>query len=174
MVGRVATATVLGGLLAFVPASAAEVVESLMQVSYEHGGTAHLFTDTYVPLLPGNACYTWYIRLAETNTEVTVEETLTLPIAIDWGPNQDPQTEIRNDGRVAVTTLQITSDTEGWVSRGWCVAQGDPTGSHLIEVSIDGQPAATFPFEVLAADAYTYPPGKPVPERALRSANNTW
>jgi hypothetical protein len=154
------------------PAAALEVAESVLQVSYLHNSRNYTFNDTYVPLLPGNACYTWYIRVDAPETPLTVVERLTLPVGIDWG-TQSPETVVEPDGRSAVTTSSMTTDGEGWFSHGWCVAEGDPAGPHLIEVSVDGQQLASFPFEVLAADVYTFPVPD-VPERAMRSANQTW
>ena len=174
MVRRLAAPLALVVALGATPATAVDVVESQMQVSFQHEGADYVLADTHVPLLPGNACHTWYVRLAQTNSDVVVGETLTLPIAIDWGPNQNPEPEIREDRKAATTTVNITSDSDGWISRGWCVAEGDPTGAHLIEVSVNGEPAASFPFEVLAPEVYDFPIGTSVPDRALRSANNTW
>jgi hypothetical protein len=154
------------------PAVALEVVESVLQVSYRHNSEDYVFNDRYVPLLPGNACYTWYMRVDAAATPLTVVERMTLPIGIDWG-TPPTETVIEDEGRVAVTTIPTTTDDEGWFSHGWCVAEGDPTGPHSIDVSVDGQPLASFPFEVLAADVYNFP--KPiVPERAQRTANNFW
>jgi hypothetical protein len=163
---------VLGALAFATPTSALEVLESVFQVSYTHDGQSYTFNDTYVPLLPGNACYNWYVRVDATSAPLTVGERMTLPIAIDWG-TQLPETVIEEDGKVAVTTSSMTTDGDGWFTHGWCAAEGDPTGPHLIEVSVDGQMLASFPFEVLGADIYNFP-APVVPERALRSANNTW
>ena len=49
---------------------------------------------------------------------------------------------------------------------------GSP-GEHLFEISVDGVEIATFPFTVVAPEDYTFP-APVVPERALRSASNTW
>ena len=167
--------TVLG-MLAATPALALEVVESVLQVSYTHNGTSYVFNDSYVPLLPANVCYTWYLRVDAAATPLTVVERMTLPEAIQWGtPGSDPgdETVIEEGGKVAVTTIAVTTDDLGWFSHGWCAAEGDPTGGHLFEISAGGAELATFPFTVVAPEDYTFP--APVfPERALRSASNTW
>jgi hypothetical protein len=164
------------GMLPATPALALEVVEGVLQVSYTHNGTSYVFNDSYVPLLPANVCYTWYLRVDAAATPLTFVERMTLPQAIQWGtPGSDPgdETVIEQGGRVAVTTLPVTTDDLGWFSHGWCAAEGDPTGEHLFEISVDGAELMTFPFTVVAPESYTFP-GPTVPERAHRSASNTW
>jgi hypothetical protein len=161
------------GTLAATPALALDVLESVLQVSYTHDGKSQVFNDVFVPLLPGNACYTWYVRTDKIGAPVNVVERMTLPVAIDWGTQTTGGTVIEEDGKVAVTTLPLMTDDLGWFSHGWCVAAGDPTGDHLIEVSVDGEAVASFPFTVLAENEYNFP-APIVPDRALRSANGTW
>jgi hypothetical protein len=159
--------------LAATPALALEVLESVLQVSYTHDGKSQVFNDTYVPLLPGNACYTWHVRVDRAGAPVDAVERMTLPVAIDWGTQPTEATVIEEGGKVAVTTLPVLTDELGWFSHGWCVAEGDPTGEHLIEVAVDGATIASFPFTVLAEDEYNFP-APIVPDRSLRSADGTW
>ena len=167
------------GAMSLAPASAAgaEVTEQLFQVTYTHGGKDYVADDGIVPLLPGNACYYWYLRLAETDAPVALVERFTLPEALSsWGTTgtmPDDPTRIEEDGKVAVTTLEATSDSEGWVSHGWCVAEGDPPGLHRIDVSAGGAGLASFEFDVVTPEDYRFPVPLP-PDPDARSTNNSW
>lgn len=163
--------------LTSVSAQGVEVAQTLFQTSYTHGGREYVEDNSMVPLLPGNACYYWYVRLAETNASVKTVERFTLPEALaDWGATgsmpEDP-TQIEEDGKVAVTTLELTSDNEGWISHGWCVAEGDPLGQHLFDVSADGVALAKFEFDVVAPESYDFPAIIP-PDPSARTTNNSW
>jgi hypothetical protein len=172
-----ALATALLGMLAYAPAVLAfEVQERVLQVSYTHNGQSYVYDDSVVPLLPGNACYNWYIRLAETNTELTVMERMTLPAAIDWGAAAtDPSDgiEVLENGTVALSTLATSTDEEGWITHGWCAAEGDPLGTHTIEASAGGQVLASFVFDVVDPSTYSFPAAPSAPW-AMRSANHAW
>lgn len=169
-------AALMGTLVLVQPALALSVQEQVLQVSYKYKGVDYVFNDTYVPLLPGNACYNWYLRLDQVNTTLTVTEQLKLPEAIDWGTAAtDPNDgiEVKESGTVAESTIATSTDGDGWITHGWCVAAGDPVGHHSMQVSVDGQPLATFDFDVLAADQYNYPAGASSPW-ANRTANQVW
>ncbi len=170
---RVAMAAALAVVPMTAPALALEVAESVFQVTFNHNSRDYALNDTYVPLLPGNACYTWYLRTDQPDAEITIVERMTLPSAIEWTIAPGDGTVIEEDGKVAVTTVPLSSDGEGWITHGWCAAEGDPTGSHLIELSADGVALASFPFEVVDTTLYVFPAAE-FPERAGRSANNTW
>lgn len=175
MIRGFATA-VLGSLALAVPASAFEVQQSVMQVSYKHNGSDYVYDDTVVPLLPKNACYNWFIKLAEANTDLTVIERMTLPQAIDWGTvATDPNDgiEVLQGGTLAQSTLPMTSDEDGWITHGWCVADGDPVGHHAIVVSVGDEPLASFDFDVVDPSNYSFPGAQSAPW-TLRSANQTW
>jgi len=176
LIGRLAF--VFAGLsLTTASALGVEVAETLFQTSYTHGGREYVGDNSIVPLLPGNACYYWYVRLAETNAPVKAVERFTLPEPLaNWGTTgstpEDP-TQLEEDGKVAVTALELTSDNEGWISHGWCVADGDPLGQHLFDVSADGVVLANFEFEVVAPDSYDFPAIRP-PDPSARSTNSSW
>lgn len=164
------------GLVAATPALATSVIESLTQVRYRHDSRDYVFNDRYVPLLAGNACYDWFIRVDTPNTPLELVERFTLPVAIDWESgvsNAGPGAVIEEGGKVVVTNLSVTTDGEGWFSHGWCVAAGDPAGAHLIDVSLEGKLLASFPFEMLAASGYNFP-SPAISESAGRSASQTW
>ena len=159
------------------PAGATEVVESVFQVAYTHEGTEYVLADRVVPLLPENACYNWYLRLSEAETSLRFVERFTLPVAVDWGTtgdSPDDVTQIELDGKLAVTTIEVTTDGEGWLSHGWCVAEGDPAGEHLIDVLIDGVAVASFPFTVVPGADYAFPASATYPDRAARTVRDSW
>lgn len=159
------------------PSAAVEIVESVFQVGYTYNGTEHVLSDRAVPMLPENACYNWYLRAAKGEADITFVERFTLPVAVDWGttgegPND--ATRIEEGGKVAVTTIEVTTAADGWFSHGWCVAEGDPTGEHLIEVSVDGAVLASFPFTVFAPEDYAFPASASYPPRAERTVRDSW
>lgn len=174
MIGRLSGA--LAAVLVVTPALALDALEKVFQVSYKHGGQTYVYSDVIVPLMPFNTCYNWYIRTSEKGAPISVVERLKLPRAIDWGnTGQDPEdpTQIEDDGTVAVTKIEMTTDEDGWFTHGWCAAEGDPTGNHLIEVSQDGNSLASFVFEVVDPADYDFPRVVTF-DRAARSANNAW
>lgn len=163
--------------LSWTPVSALEIVESVFQVTFTRDGTEYVLNDPAVPLLPENTCYSWYLRATETGTPVRFVERFTLSEAIDWGTtgeSPDDVTRLEQAGKVAVTTIDMTTDEQGWFSHGWCVAEGDPAGDHLIEVSVDGDALASFPFQVLAADDYSFPVTHVVTGRTARTVTDSW
>jgi hypothetical protein len=137
-----------------------EVQNRFFEVTFNEGGQKQAIRDTTVPYLPGNACYSWYLQLAEKGTPVTLVEQMRLPEAIDWGDvgkdRSDP-TQIEENGQTAVTTLPLTSDADGWVSHGWCVAEGDPLGEHMITVKQGEEIFAAFDYVVVPAESYIPP-----------------
>mgnify|MGYP007051658508 CR=1 FL=1 len=150
-------------------ASAAEIVDSRFQIEFTYEGQVHTLAETIVPNLPDAACYYWYLRVdPATRDAVTLIETLTLPepLAAWQGYVNDPAstTQIKPDAQGAATTLTATPDQDGWVSHGWCVAEGDPNGPHNITVTLDGAEVGNWDFIVVAATDYDFPDEIPVEE----------
>jgi hypothetical protein len=176
MLGRLSL-VIAGLLLASTPALGVEVVTSAFQVSYSQHGKEYRADDLVVPLLPDNACYNWFVQLAEANLPVKATERFTLPEALpSWETTASAPgdaTQIEENGKVAVTTVEQTTDTEGWFSHGWCVAEGDPLGLHVVEVSVDGASIAKFEFTVVPPEAYRFPVPPP-PDPSGRSTGNSW
>lgn len=158
-------------------ANAAEVIESDFVVAFQYGGAEQRLSEDKVPLLPGNACYTWWLRLAEGQVPQSAVERLVLPGALaDWGDlasDPDDGVEISTDNTTATSTFVPEPASDGWMSKGWCVAAGDPLGPHRIEVSIDGELADTFQFEVLPPEDYPWPALRQ-PDPRERSVLNSW
>jgi len=160
-----------------VPAVAVELTDSVFQVTYRYAGDDEVLNDTIVPLLPANACYNWYARLSEGAAPKTATETLRLPVALeDWGTlatDPDDGIDISADGKVAVRTFIPELDEEGWFSHSWCVAAGDPTGAHAIDIAVDGVKLVTFDFEVVLPEDYNWPTIiQPTPRE--RSVDHSW
>lgn len=159
------------------PAVAAELVDSVFQVTFRYAGTDEVMNDTVVPLLPANACYNWYVRLADGDAPKTATETLSLPEALeDWGTlatDPDDGIDISADGTVATRTFTPELDGEGWFSHSWCVAAGDPVGAHSIAIAVEGKKLVTYDFQVVLPEDY-YWPAIAQPELRERSVDHSW
>lgn len=157
--------------------SAAQVVDSDFLVTFQYGGTEQRLSEDKVPLLPGDACYTWWMKLAPGEVPQSVVETLVLPEPLaDWGDfatNLDDGVEISADNTTATSTFAPDIDADGWFSKGWCAAVGDPVGAHRIDVSVDGTLLKTYEFEVLAPEDYPWPALRQ-PDPRERSVQNSW
>ncbi|HEY9009785.1 MAG TPA: hypothetical protein VIN06_02085 [Devosia sp.] len=171
----------------------AEIVETRFQVDVTRDGLTTSSSELLVPYLPDQACYNWFAKFdAATTLEVTLIETLTLPEPLaawkDYVNDPAEPTQINSDAQGAVTTLKATPDSEGWVSHGWCVAEGDPLGAHNITVTFEGAEVASWDFTVVAAEDYqvapatepapaeSTPPPPPVPQPSptARDVNQSW
>jgi len=150
--------------------AAAEVIESTFQVEFTRDGHTQTSTDTVVPYLPGSSCYHWYVRFdAATKDDVTLVETFRLPEPLAAWQNyvNDPTsiTQVAADAQGAITTVTAAPDEDGWVSHGWCVAEGDPLGPHTISIALDGIDVANWAFSVVSPEDYVFeaPPANPAP-----------
>lgn len=103
-------------------------------------------STTLIPLLEG-ACYYWHLKLAKTKGDIEITEIFTLPSeSAGWGTDNE-DVVISADELTATSTMTRTPQ-DGWISHGWCVAKGDPTGDHVIEVKSGDKLLGTFPFQV--------------------------
>lgn len=163
------TALVIAG--AGSTACAAEVIDSTFEVQFTRDGQIFSYADTTVPYLPDSACYHWYLRFDPTTIgDVTLVETFRLPEPLEAWQNyvNDPgaASQIAPDAQGAVTTVTSAPDENGWVSHGWCVAEGDPLGPHTIAVSLDGTEVASWQFTVVAPEDYLFEEPTPAPDPA--------
>jgi hypothetical protein len=171
-----ATALLLATLAAG-PSIAAGMVDSVFQVTFRYAGDDEVLNETVVPLLPGNACYNWYVRLAKGDAPKAATETLSLPVALeDWGTlatDPDDGIDISTDGKVATRTFTPELDEGGWFSHSWCVAPGDPVGAHSIAIAVDGEKLVTYDFQVVLPEDYYWPSiAQPAPRE--RSVDHSW
>lgn len=177
MLPRIVAAAVWTCGLLLGSATAVELVESDFLVTFQYGGSEHRLSESKVPLLPGNTCYTWWVKLGPGDAPQQAVERLILPEPLDsWGDLAtipDDGVEISADNTTATSTFVPELDSEGWFSKGWCAAEGDPLGLHRIEVSVDGTMLETFEFEVLAPEDYSWPAlSQPAPRE--RSVHDSW
>ncbi len=163
-------------LLLAAAAHASDVMELVFQVSFKHGGQDFVLDGSTVPYLPGNACYSWYVRLDAPPASVTFDERFILPEPLaDWGgvENDSGRTvHIEDGGKVAISTITLSPD-DGWISNAWCVASGDPMGRHGFEISMVGASLASFSFDVVPPETYNFPIAAVTGPRD-RSVNNSW
>jgi len=173
---KAAAIATLGLLALAAPVLAFEVTERQLQISFNHAGKDYVRNDVLVPLLPKNACYDWHQRFKETSTPIAVTEWLTLPAAIDWGnlaTNPNDGIEIQDNGTGAKSTLSLVTDDTGWVTHGWCAAEGDPLGRHVLEIMAGDKQLAAFGFSVIDPSEYNFP-AAPREPGAPRSGTRVW
>jgi hypothetical protein len=96
-----------------------------------------------IPLKDGIS-YGWGIHLSTEKDNVTWKEVFILPeIPSVWGHCDD--TKITNQGRVAITEKTVSSKG-GWIGNMWSVAEGDPPGSYVMLVYVEGVLSRIFSF----------------------------
>ena len=100
----------------------------------------------FVPLIPKNTCYEWDIQLDTEMESVQLKEVLILPSKPKtWGDEEGM--ELQHDNKVSVKQKVVKLESRT-ISGGWCVADGDPTGNHKIDVFVNGVLAKSFSFVV--------------------------
>ena len=100
----------------------------------------------FVPLIPENICYRWDIQLDTEMESVQVKEVFILPSKPKtWGDEEGMN--LQHDNKVSVKQKVIKLEN-GTISSGWCVAEGDPTGNHKIDVFVNGVLVKSFSFVV--------------------------
>jgi len=121
--------------------------------SHFYVGTRDLVNDKFiwresdfVPLIPDNTCYLWDIQLDTEMESVQVKEVFILPSKPKtWGDEEGMN--LQHDNKVSVRQKVIKLE-KGTISSRWCVAEGDPTGNHKIDVFVNGVLAKSFSFVV--------------------------
>lgn len=116
------------------------------------------YQSNLVPFLPGHSCYGWRLRLSDAGKVVTFREVLTLPSDPAYWPHEPSEFDITAKSRDRTTTVteRHVAPEEGWIGNGWCVLEGDPKGAYSVEISINGQFAQRFDFEVRDVPAGTH------------------
>lgn len=104
--------------------------------------------SAFVPLVPDQA-YGWVIHVRTDKAKIKWREEFTLPVKpTTWGAVEPVgERSVSNDGRTSVTEREVIPD-QGVIFNSWSVAPGDPKGSYIIRVFIEGSLAKTFKFEV--------------------------
>ncbi len=109
------------------------------------------YRTTIIPLVPDRVCFGWALRLHNRSTPVQVRETLSVERAPSEWRHRDT-TKVAQDRKTGVTTETLTP-IDGWIERSWCILPGDPTGSYIFDIEIDGKPVRKF---IMCAE----PPGQ--------------
>jgi hypothetical protein len=154
---------VLLSALVVVSGSALAQAEEVTDTAFElgltpPGGETTYTATTAIPYLPGEACYYWYVQLSKPKGDISFVEVMTLPGApTNWGDlGPDDGVTVADDG-MSVTREATQTPTDGWISNGWCLVEGDPSGQHHIDVTIGEQVVGSFDFEVLPPEDETPP-----------------
>ena len=138
-------------------AVAATDTEFLVSVT-DADGVAKIHASNVVPLIPDRACYEWRVKLGQGDKLVSVTEVFTLPAEPkQWGGidgNEYSLSKLSGDRKVSETTM-FYKPQDGWISHGWCVAEGDPTGPYSIKVLVGDRLVHEFDFTVENTPALT-------------------
>lgn len=145
----VASAGAPGAVPAAAPDYSVEVAEFVVSLGDGEGNERHIASDL-VPYLPNQACFGWRIRLAGAPAVVRVREVLQLPEApAFWsGEGDEYSPHTFSADRKTATTEEYKAPLDGWLMSQWCIVEGDPMGTHAIDVYIDGDLIRHFDFEV--------------------------
>lgn len=144
-----------------------EVTGTAFELGLTVNGETTYTATTSIPLLPGEACYYWYIQLSKAKGDIAFTEVMTLPAPpADWGDAATIEGITISEDGMSVTREGSMVPTEGWISNGWCIVEGDPTGPHLIEVRIGEELVGSFGFEVVAPEGDT-PEGEDEPPQVI-------
>jgi hypothetical protein len=101
-----------------------------------------------IPYIAGRSCYNWVIRFHKVKGEVVFQEQLTLPAPAPlWGVSPQDGTNVANNRASAITERRFDGAL-GTATAGWCVAEGDPVGTHNFTVRQRGRVVAQIDFTV--------------------------
>lgn len=112
------------------------------------GGDLESFVaGTRLPLRDGQT-FGWRMQVQTDKPRVAVREELTLPSEpTTWGdPEPDVKRRTSPDGRTAVSEYQLEPKA-GFIANSWTVTTGDPKGTWVIKVKVEGHPERVFRFE---------------------------
>lgn len=120
-------------LAAAQPAEAPPVIRDALFYAQDNtgGGEPALRPTTTIPLRTGQ-CYGWALQVEPEQRSVTIREVFELPGPGNWNIGEQ-MTAVARNTRTAVTEFQAPL-SEGVITHGWCVAEGDPAGRHRIRV----------------------------------------
>ena len=107
-----------------------------------------LFT-TVAPLVPGQCCFGWRIKVSADIGIIKFREEFTVPSEPEYWSGEDNRfatNVIINDGRTSITKRFAVPD-KGWIENFWCFAEGDPEGNYSMRVYFNGRFVEQFDFE---------------------------
>jgi hypothetical protein len=100
-----------------------------------------------LPLRDGQS-FGWRIKVQTTKKRVLVQEEVILPSEPKtWGdPEPDLKRRTSPDGRMATSQYELEPQA-GYIFNSWVVTTGDPRGTWIIRVTVEGNPPQTFRFQ---------------------------
>lgn len=134
------------------------IADGLVLLSAEFGlleespdGTIVIKAADTIPFKEGQA-YGWRLRFRTQREGVALREELQLPAKPkNWEtPDAGQKFKISPDGRTGTTEVDALLDG-GMLMNAWKIAEGDPTGDHVLRLYIEGKLVRTFKFKVVAA-----------------------
>ena len=112
-----------------------------------------LFT-TVAPLVPGQCCFGWRIKVPADTGIIKFREEFTVPSEPEyWGgeDNHFATNVIINDRRTSITNQFVVPD-KGWIENLWCFVEGDPEGDYSMKVYLNEKFIEQFDFKVKKFD----------------------
>ena len=105
--------------------------------------TGKLERKTKIPKVEGQM-FGWRIKTRCTGP-VRFREVMRMPAPGEFSftPEEAPGT-IVSDDQTTTTTVDYGACKQGWVEHQWTVAEGDPAGTYVITVELDGYATQTF------------------------------
>jgi hypothetical protein len=140
-----AIASIAAAALATPVAAAPRVLDA--RFVYFEAGTETV--SNKVPLVPEEVCFEWQLKLDVTDGPLTFTEVFILPAAPEtWEIEPGTNNEISDNGMTSTTT-DVAQVIGGWITHGWCLAEGDPLGDYRMEISVEGTLVHTFLFKLI-------------------------
>ena len=133
-----------------VPGSSEAVVIDAAKFGLMYQGSDdkwHFKETDHIPNKVGTP-YRWFIHLRSDKSKITWKEVFTLPApAVVWGGEEKKEVKVSSDRKTAINEMTV-SPQNGWISNGWSVAEGDPSGKYVMKIYIEGQFVKEFVFFV--------------------------
>ena len=111
----------------------------------------------YVPNVPNKVCYGWFAYTGVSSKELNFTEVVKYPSAprtIYLGGETTATLDVTPDGSTSILRNAEVPD-DGYVGNGWCITDGDPSGSHQMDISIDGEHFGSITFDLADWDGST-------------------
>lgn len=135
-------------------APALDILDSMFVVTLTlPDGQDVSFEHDEVPVQRG-ACYYWYIQFDDVTGRIKLQEDFRLPAETDF-INAEGEVYARSDN--IVTPINEFPDDEGWLGNGWCMDEGDPYGTHTLDILTGDELLRTFTFEAVPAEDFVIP-----------------
>ncbi|MDF7775797.1 DUF2610 domain-containing protein [Sphingomonas sp. AOB5] len=103
---------------------------------------------TVVPYRPGEMCFSWVISVAPQKGDFEFFEEFRLPSPPKDLPEPSERISVL-EGRQMVRTRLSDHIRDGEISSGWCIGEGDPMGTHTIQVWYGKESLAKFEFDLV-------------------------